>query len=123
MNNYSRVLAFCIFASLLGLNFGCSTQYGAMVPNSAFVFPNSNVTPLYPVKAEKSKTWLFIAPSLTHKDIKATYDQALTQAPGANLLVNYREDTTLTTILFFQHLHYKIEGTAARMEVGKKVLN
>ena len=122
MKTLIKAAGLSCLTGLLALSSGCTTQYGALVPKSVFIYPNSNVTPLGPVKAEKTKIWPFIVPSLTFKDLDGTYDKALAQAPGANLLINYNEDTSLTTILFIHILNYKIDGQAAKMEIGQKPL-
>lgn len=99
---------------------GCTTRYGGIVPNSAFAYPNSNVTAMGPVKASVSKTMFFIPPSFQMKDIQATYDAALKQVPGANVIINYKEDSALTTFMMFNTITYSIDGTAAKMDVGMK---
>jgi len=101
---------------------GCTTTVGRYVPNSQFVYPNSNVQILGPVKAEYSKTSFLVMPQLNPDDIRATYQKALSQVQGANVLVNFKEDTAFTSVLMFNTIHYTLEGQAAKMEVGKKEL-
>ena len=111
------------FLGLLALAMtGCTTHLGSVVPNSAFIYPNSNITSLGPVKAEKSKTWFFIMPIFHFEDIKAVYNNALNQVPGANVVIDYKEDTAVTSILFFNTITYSVEGTAAKMDIGNKNL-
>jgi hypothetical protein len=106
----------------LALVTGCTSTTGGIVPKSAFVYPNSNVTPLGPVTAEKSKTRFFVTPRLNYDWVEDVYNQALGKAPGANIIVDYREDTTVTSILLFNTVTYSLNGTAAKMDVGKKVM-
>lgn len=113
-------LACC--AGALVLSCGCSIKTGSVVPQSAFIFPNSNLTPLGPTKVSKSKTAFFISPNWKVEDTKEAYNKALEQVPGANILTDYSEDTTYTTILFFNTITYTLEGNAGKMEVGKQIL-
>ncbi len=101
---------------------GCSVKMGHVVPHSAFVYPNSNVKTLGPVAAEKSKTAFFVAPTWEFNDTEEVYNQALAKANGANLLIDYKEDTTFSTFLMFNTINYRIDGTAAKMDVGEKPL-
>ena len=112
----------CALVAIIVFNSGCTTKYGQFVPNSQFVYPNSNVTSLGPTKASKSKTTFFIAPRWKVEDTKGTYQNACAQVPGANALVDYKEDTSFTSILFFNTITYTLEGTAVKMEVGKQQL-
>ncbi len=118
-------LAFvCSIAALGGLS--CSSTGGAFVPHSQFVYPNSNVKVLGQAKAEISKTGVFMPPNLTIEDLRKVYQQALSQVSGANVLVNYKEDTHFSYIplpIFpIYTIRYTIEGDAARMEAGKQEL-
>lgn len=102
---------------------GCSHTFGSYVPNAQFAYPNSNIKPLGTVQAKVTKTGS--PPVLTLEDVKKAYNDALSQAEGANILINYKEDTTWTSVplpLFPSTVEYRIEGTAARMEVGTKAL-
>jgi hypothetical protein len=103
---------------------GCTSQYGHFVPNSQFAYANSNVRTLGPVKAEITKSAWFSAPELTIDDIRGVYNKALTQAEGANIMINYKEDTyyTIMPLIPFSSVTYRIEGEAAKMEVGKQEL-
>lgn len=87
---------------------------------SQFIYPNSNVTPLGPVTYSATKTSFFVPPHWKIEDTKAAYRNALAKAPGATALVDYKEDTTYTSILFFNSTTYSLEGTAIKMEVGKQ---
>jgi hypothetical protein len=102
---------------------GCSTQFGSTITNHRFVYPNSNVRVLGPVKATVSRTG-FISATLPLNQVKETYEAALAQQSGANLLVNIKEDTTTTLIPIIPivTITYTIEGDAAVMEIGKQVL-
>src|ERR1017187_587651 len=96
---------------------GCSTTIGDFKAKSQYVYPNSNVVVLGPVKGEVNRTWFLITPRLTVANMKKAYNDALSQTPGANLIVNMKEDTTFSTFLFINSITYKIEGEAVRMDV------
>lgn len=123
MKKYGSLLLCGSFLFLLWCTSGCSTTYGRLVPNSQFAYPNSNIKTLGPVKAEVQKTTWLIAPTLKSKDIKKCYNDALSQASGANILINYKEDTTFTAWPFsIYNIKYRIEGEAGRMVIGKQEL-
>ena len=120
-----QVLAVSATAALLTIMLavtGCTITTGRMSPKAQYVYPNSNVTIVGPVKAEASKTGILIPPTLTIDDMKKVYKDALAQASGANVIVNMKEDTSFTSIWIFYTVTYKIEGEAARMEVGRQEL-
>ena len=101
----------------------CTTSFGAQQPNTQFVYPNSNVKILGPAQASITKQGLLgfnVLP--TGDEVRAVYDQALSQQDGANVLVNFSEDTDFTTFLFWATSTYTIKGDAAKMEVGKQYL-
>lgn len=102
---------------------GCTMSSGALQPNTQFVYPNSNVRILGPVKAEISK-WSFmgIGGFFDAKDIRDTYQKALSQQSGANVLVNFKEDSDFTTYILMVNSTYRISGDAASMEVGNQIL-
>ena len=114
----------CACVAILCYVSGCQTTVGHMVPNSQFAYPNSNVKMLGPVKAEITKTSWLIAPDLKIADLRKCYNDAMSKASGANILVNYRESTTLTIypIIFVSSVKYTLEGDAAQMDVGKQQL-
>ena len=118
-----RLVALSSVLALWGiLGTGCTTKLGGYVPQSKFDFPNSNVTPLGPAKATVSKTSFFLSPKLGFAEVDETYRQALAQVPGANILVNYTEDTSYTSVFLINTVKYTIDGTAAQMDVGQQGL-
>jgi hypothetical protein len=118
LNNLARFT--CCAATATVLCAGCSTKMGQFVPSSQFVYPNSNVTALGPVKHERSKTTFFVSPRWRLADTKKTYQEAVAKVPGANALIDYKEDTTVSSIMLFNTITYSLEGTAVKMEVGKQ---
>ena len=113
----------CVAAILLSAT-GCSTTLGRQVPNSQFAYPNSNVTALGPAQGKVVKWSFFVPPDLTVADIRGAYNKALAQQQGANILINFKEDTTFTAfpIIMISAIEYKVDGTAAKMEVGTQTL-
>lgn len=97
---------------------------GRYVPSSRLTYPDSKVTVLGRVRAEVSSTEWFISPSLGPVDLKRAYNEALRQAKGANILINFKENTTYTTwgIIPVATVTYVIDGQAARMEIPKQKL-
>ena len=120
-NEIRSVVSSLLLLTVLGA-VGCSTTIGDFHAKSRYVYPNSNVTVLGPVKGEVSRTWFLITPRLTVAHMEKAYNDALSQTPGANLIVTMKEDTTFTTFLFINSITYKIEGEAARMDVGSQQL-
>ncbi len=117
---------FCGAAVMLLLgSVGCTYQVGHFNPNTQFAYPNSNIKTLGPVKAEVKKIWWLLSPTLELEDIKSCYNEALSQASGANLLINYSEDTYYTQIpiIGINIIKYVIEGEAAHMTIGQQELD
>lgn len=123
MTRYFKVLVAGIALALVGTT-GCSYTVGHFNPNSQFAYPNSNIKALGPVKAEVHKTTWLVTPVLKLEDIKECYNEALSNASGANILINYSEDTTYTRIpiLAIYTMKYVIQGEAAHMSVGQQEL-
>jgi hypothetical protein len=106
---------------------GCSfVTEGRFVTHSQFVYPNSNVKTLGPVVARRFKFTPLVPLEITLKDMTNVYNKALSKRAGANLLVNYTEDTTIVMIYaVFAPLYiviYQLKGEAAKMEVGQQEL-
>lgn len=102
----------------------CTTKMGGFIDNSKFVYPNSNVTSMGHTSAKKTKFSVLIPPSWSKSDIDEMFAQALSRTPGADLLINYKSDTTTTfpllPVVYWSTV--EIEGTAAKMVIGKKEL-
>lgn len=112
-------------AALAVLQAGCSTTRGTFQPNTHFAFPNSNVRPLGHISANVKEGSFIIPPELTKEKALKLISDALAQKPGADMILNYRLDTTYTVYPFYSIPIYivqdiKIEGTAAKMEVGEQ---
>jgi len=100
---------------------GCTkTYFQKFDPQSHYGYPNSNVTPLSHVKGQATKTVFFAPPMITASLQHDAIYNALQQAKGADLLVNtfHFMDMTDLGILPIYTITYRVEGTAAKMEVG-----
>lgn len=119
MKNISlfRILGYFGVAFLLT---SCSITIGTVVPNSHYVYPNSNVTPLGQTSSEIKKTGIIIPPAFKTQDVDKLYNDALAKQSGADVIIDYNVDTKITSIFIFHFLKTNLSGTAAKMEVGKQ---
>ena len=107
----------------LGIVTGCSMKFGSLEPNTQFVYPNSNVHVLGPVSASMTKLGILgIGGFFSGDEIRSVYREALAQRAGANVIVNFNQDTVSTMWMIVTVNTYTISGDAASMEVGKQRL-
>lgn len=119
-NRIARTLALIACGSLFA---ACTTNFGAQQPNTQFVYPNSNVKVLGPISASITKEApLGFGVLPTADEVRRVYQEALAQREGANVIVNFSEDTKFTTYFLWATTTYTISGDGARMEVGKQRL-
>lgn len=109
-----------VLASLSALLlWGCSTTSGTFEPRTQFVYPNSNVKALGPTEASAKKVgFLGFISAFDRDEIQAVYDEAISKVEGADILLDFQQDTTVTSYPFVTVITYRIRGTAANMEVG-----
>jgi hypothetical protein len=90
------------------------------VPQSHYAYPNSNVIPLSQVKGEATRTSFFSPPLPTASVQHDSIYNALQKAKGADLIINSFHFMDITSLGFLPiyTLTYRVEGTAAKMEVG-----
>jgi len=102
---------------------GCTHSIGFFLPNSKFVYPNSNVEPLGNVYATESWTGLFFPQPLGVEEINYVMNTALRQK-GADLLINYKMTVSVTTfpIIPIYITDLTVMGTAAKMTIGRQEL-
>lgn len=106
---------------------GCSMgSFVMFFPQSHFSYPNSNVVPIGPATGETSTVSLFI-PVFWDADMQ---EEALAKAikqKGGDMLIDYVGTTEITMFpLMFINVYmttYKVEGTVAKMELGKQILH
>ena len=117
-----KMLTATITCGLLLIFSGCTITAGGLIPNTKFAFPNSNVEPLGKVQVEDTKFSVLIPRVFSSTDVKGMYNDALKQK-GGDLLINakMKNKTTIIWIIYINKM--TIEGTAAKMEVGKQVLH
>lgn len=116
-----NLLAIAITAMTI-FQYGCSTTHGSFEPNTHFAFPNSNVQPLGHISATVKEGGFLIPPTLTKEKVLKLTSDALGQKPGADMVINYRLDTTYTMYPLYYVQTIKLEGTAAKMQVGEQDL-
>jgi hypothetical protein len=109
-------------ATLASCQAGCSTTLGVLEPNTHFAYPNSNIQSLGHISATIREGQFLIPPTLDKEKILKLLNDALAQKPGADMIVNYRLDTTYTMYPFYYVQTVKLEGSAAKMQVGEKDL-
>jgi hypothetical protein len=121
-----RRLAQFLLLGLLSTSFGaCSYKDGKLTTQSRFSFPNSNVIPLGPVMASVTRPGFIVSADLPDEKWRGLTQEALKKVDGANILINYTQDTIYTTIpvLPVSFVTYRVSGTAARMNVGMQELH
>ncbi len=117
---YSQLLGLVLAGCFLS---GCISTNGAFQPNTQFVYPNSNVSVLGPVSASKTKMGpLMFVPTFSAQEVREAYDEALQSRSGANVIVNFDEDTIVSNYVFFNTITYSVRGQGAAMEVGDQDL-
>ena len=60
-------------------------------------------------------------PVFSAEEVRQTYDEALQSRSGANVIVNFDEDTIVSNYVFFNTITYSVRGQGAMMEVGEKL--
>lgn len=119
----NRFLLTLSVISLLAL-FGCSqTFFTGFDTQSHFDYPNSNIIPLGKVIGEASATGFMSPPSETAELQEEAINNAL-KKKGGDILINFMQFKTRSTFLFlFETLTLRVEGTAAKMEIGSQKLD
>ena len=118
----SNKISFWVVVTLIcSLTSGCMSKVGGVHPNSHFAYPNSNIETLGHVSAEASRFSIIIGTVVDKKFVQEVYNKALEQS-GGDLIINYKFDTEV--LMFFPVFltTLRLEGTAAKMTIGKKEL-
>ena len=123
------VLVVAAFA-LVGSSVACTAGVGARIqPSSHFVYPNSNVKELGPVKVNMFGGWslFFPSPVRTSEIDHKLYNAALTQHEGADMIIDYVVTSKVKFIpayvLMIYYTTHELDGTAAVAEVGRQHLD
>ena len=116
----------CVSLGIASIMMGCTSTYlRDLDAQSHFDYPNSNVYPLGHVKGESSKTSFFTYPMLDGSLQSDAIDNAMAQKPEADLLINaiHFQDVTRLLIFPIYTVTYRVEGVAAKMEIGSQRIN
>ena len=122
-----------MIAGLAAPLWGCvMAQVARLGPEASFVHPNSNVTPLGPVNVKSAgPVELRIAGyTIDSAEWEKLNCEALRKYADANVIVDYAKIATVRWLWLpipYIPLHltwtvYRLEGSAARMEVGEQYL-
>ncbi len=115
---------FLLLVMVVLLTVGCTNHFfSGFEPQSHFEYPNSNVIPLGKVVGEASSSSIFTVPFQDSNLMKEAIQDALKKKPESNILINYMIFQDRTDILFVHTLTLRVEGTAAKMEIGTQKLN
>lgn len=107
-------LSGCVIASTADLS-----------PQSHFDFPNSNVTAIGPAKGEATNFRVFVPSNVDANLEETAYQRALQQTGGDMLIDMYKTSATRMINLMYLQIYWTtltVEGTAAKMEIGKQKL-
>jgi hypothetical protein len=103
---------------------GCTVGAGVVLrPQSHFSYPNSNVLPLGRVQGEGSLT-NFGSATIFDADLEQDIVQRAIAQKGGDLMIDYVLTIQVTTIplIPIYTTTYRIDGTAAKMTIGKQDL-
>lgn len=108
--------------SLASFLYGCTITGGLTGGNANYAFPNSNVVALGKVKATDS-SMMYGTAGITAEKMQELLDKALSKSADADIIINYTLDTSSTSLFpFVTYVSMTLEGTAAKMVVGKQDL-
>jgi len=121
-----RITAKYVFMALaLAGVYGCSNTSSSRVLQNKFVFPNSDLTPLSTVHAEKSETSFLTAPPMDKAELDELTREAL-QQKGGDTLIDYVVSSEVTFIppIPVYLTTVSLDGTAVRVvEIGRQQLH
>ena len=105
---------------------GCTVGSGvSLYPQSHFDYPNSNIIPIGQVQAEVSGA-VGLHPTIMDADLMEEVIMKALQQKGGDLLIDYNLSIRIKMypLLIFNLYEtvYRVNGTAAKMEVGKQIL-
>lgn len=120
----NRIRSFAAAVLALGLS-GCTVMHTTVpIAQSHFSYPNSNVSPIG--HAVGTATSGGLVPVMMDPDLE---EKAIAQAiasKGGDMLVDYKMSTKVTMIPLMFIMIYtttvKVEGTVAKMTIGKQKL-
>jgi len=121
MKNIWLMIRFSVIA--IGLS-GCVFASASQSPQSHFVFPNSNVIPLSESEGSTSKLCGLLIVQFAGPDAddqETATREALAKSNG-DVLINVRTSTKMINFGVATICTTTVQGTAAKMEVGRQVL-
>ena len=110
----------CLICLVVGSTTSCTIEYPlGQTHQSNFTYPESQVTPLQNVYGEATETAFGSSIQFTGQMKQEAIDNALAQAPGSNVLLNYHEsiEVLMLPILPVNTTTYSVQGMAAEAEV------
>lgn len=121
-----RFTIFAMFGILVLSMTGCSMgSFVMFFPQSHFSYPNSNVTPLGPGRGESS-TWSLFIPVFWDADMQEEALSVAIKEKGGDMLIDYVGTTNITMyplwVITLYNTRYEVQGTVAKMELGKQIL-
>ncbi len=123
IRNFTRIFIAITIGCLVP---GCKMmQIAEIGPQTHFNYPNSNVKALGPVKVEADGPSGLMMTFRTGEMDQKLYNTAIAQVEGANIIVDYIRTTDVYYVpvlpIFWSKV--KLEGTAAKMELGVQVIH
>ena len=123
MKIWNLGLLVAVFGSVLFS--GCTIKMAVRSTSTKFVYPNSNVSPLGRVKAKSAQSVsIFVPKFFDAKQIDELTATAL-QQKGGDILINPKivvKTVLIPIMLPIMISSMEIEGTAAKMVIGKQEL-
>lgn len=122
MRNAASKYSLLVGLIVLIAAYGCTLKSGQFQPNSHVPYPNSNIVNIGHVTGTATK-WTWFSGSVDKEMIDTAYSNALKQK-GGDLLLNFKITTETTTFLIIPIIKTepKVEGTAAKMTIGRQEL-
>lgn len=121
MKKRRKTLNMVLILILLTCLTGCFSKFGDYEANSHFAYPNSNVTALGPVQASVTKYGFVIGTDVDKEFVTEVYNEALRKS-GGDMIIDFKFDTSTNMIWPISWTILTIDGTAAKMVIGKKEL-
>lgn len=122
-NMASNWTAALLISIVVTTSLGCTMKMGMFIPNSKFAYPNSNIEPLGNVMGSASKWGFLAAPPIDQEMLDTSMNNALKQK-GGDLLINMKmsAEVLMIPVIPIYRTELVVQGTAAKMTVGKQEL-
>ena len=101
---------------------GCAKTYLTdFVNQSHFDYPNSNIIPIGNTTGEASLS-TFITPAFKTSELEEEAINNALKKKAGDILLNYMVFEKQTNFLLFNTLTLRVEGVAAKMEIGTIIM-